>query len=133
MGVGDTFRMTPVGVYFGPNHDPQPGVEVDDPFFGGAGPRRRGCIEVGECMTGCRHNATSSIHPDDKTHIEPVRYGKGTQSMGLLTTVMTDGGGHLPRWLRWMGQVLRHPAQAVGLCRSEELVAAHHHRAGHAD
>src|SRR6476660_8642327 len=37
MGVGDTFGPTPVGVFFG-----EPGVEVDDPFFGGAGPARRG-------------------------------------------------------------------------------------------
>ena len=34
MGVGDTFQPTPVGVFFG-----EPGVEVDDPYFGGAGPR----------------------------------------------------------------------------------------------
>ena len=58
---------------------------------------------------------TSSIHPDDKTHIEPVRYGKGSNSMGLLTTVMTDGGGKVPRWLKWLVQLLRHPAQAASL------------------
>jgi cholesterol oxidase len=231
MGVGDSFGMTPVGVYFG-----TPGVEVEDPFFGGAGPCRRGCLQCGECMTGCRHNAkntllknylylaeragaqvhalttvttvrplpgggyavdtertgawrakrtartftaeqvifaagtwgtqqllhrmkadntlprlsdrlgeltrtnsealctasvklskrkaaefqqgvaiTSSIHPDDKTHIEPVRYGKGSNAMALLTTVMTDGGGRVPRWLKWLGQLLRHPGQAASL------------------
>ncbi len=235
MGVKDTFGMTPVGVFFGPGNAKAPGVEVDDPFCGGRGPRRRGCLECGECMTGCQHNAkntlvknylymaeragarihelttvtavrpldsgyavdtvrtgswrpkktaqtitaeevvvaagtwgttqllhrmktdailpqlsdrlgeltrtnsealctaslklrhrkdadfhtgvaiTSSIHPDDKTHIEPVRYGKGSNSMGLLTTVMTDGGGRVPRWLKWLGQVLRHPAQAASL------------------
>ncbi|QLL07546.1 GMC oxidoreductase [Mycobacterium vicinigordonae] len=235
MGVADTFGMTPVGVFFGPDNTKAPGVEVDDPFFGGAGPRRRGCLEVGECMTGCRHNAkntlvknylylaeragaeihplttvvnvrpqdggyavdtvrtgawrrskhtksftaeqvvfaagtwgtqqllhrmkatgtlpqvsdrlgeltrtnsealctasvklrdrkgadftqgvaiTSSIHPDDKTHIEPVRYGKGSNSMALLTTVMTDGGGRIPRWVKWLGQVVRHPGQAASL------------------
>ena len=38
MGVGDTFHKAPVAVYFG-----RPGVTVDDPFFGGAGPRRTGC------------------------------------------------------------------------------------------
>src|SRR5699024_6113183 len=48
---------------------------------------------------------TSSIHPDEVTHIEPVRYGKGSNSMALLTTVMTDGGGRAPRWLRWLGQL----------------------------
>ena len=61
MGVEDTFRMAPVGVFFGPDGGKQPGVEVDDPFFGGAGPRRRGCLEVGECMVGCRHGAKNTL------------------------------------------------------------------------
>ena len=52
--------MTPVAVFFGPGNTKAPGVEVDDPFFGGMGPRRRGCLECGECMTGCRHNAKES-------------------------------------------------------------------------
>lgn len=56
MGVGDTFHPTPVGVFFG-----EPGVEVEDPFFGGVGPSRRGCIECGECMTGCRHGAKNTL------------------------------------------------------------------------
>jgi cholesterol oxidase len=56
MGVGDTFRLTPVGVYFG-----EPGVTVADPFFGGAGPARTGCRQVGECMTGCRHGAKNTL------------------------------------------------------------------------
>ena len=33
---------------------------------------------------------TSSIHPDSHTHIEPVRYGRGSNSMGLLQTMLTD-------------------------------------------
>jgi cholesterol oxidase len=52
---------------------------------------------------------TSSFYPDARTHVEPVRYGKGSNAMGLLSTHMTDGGGRLPRWLKWLGQVLRHP------------------------
>lgn len=236
MGVGHTFGMAPVGVFFGEEGRREPGVEVADPFFGGAGPPRRGCLEVGECMTGCRHNAkntlvknylylaeragatvhpeitavavrpldrggyvvdtvrtgawrtrptarsftaeqvvfaagtwgtqqllhkmkvagslpgisdqlgvltrtnsealggamtklrnpekrdftrgvaiTSSIHPDEYTHIEPVRYGKGSNAMGLLSTVMTDGGGQAPRWVRWLAQVVRHPGQLGSL------------------
>ncbi|WP_328990990.1 GMC family oxidoreductase [Kribbella sp. NBC_01245] len=217
MGVGETFRPTPVGVFFG-----EPGVEVDDPYFGGAGPRRRGCINCGECMTGCRHNAkntltknylylaekagaevyplttvtsveplpgggyaidtrrtsnrkrvrrftarqvifaasalgtakllhrlrdegklpalsdrlgvltrtnsesllgvianekdvdytrgvaiTSSFHPDDITHIEPVRYGKGSNAMSLLQTVLTDGDGPDPRWRVWVREMVK--------------------------
>jgi len=229
MGVGDSFRMARVGVFFGAG----PGAEADDPFFGGAGPHRRGCLQVGECMTGCRHNAkntlvknylylaekagavvhplttavavrplpdgrysvraartgswrsgseftadqvifaagtwgtqrllhrmkvtgslpgistrlgflsrtnsealggamtklrsrakrdftrgvaiTSSIHPDENTHIEPVRYGKGSNAMGLLSTLMTDGGGRSPRWARWIGQAVRHPGRLASL------------------
>ncbi|MFB7715877.1 MULTISPECIES: GMC oxidoreductase [unclassified Nocardia] len=223
MGVGDTFVQTPVGVFFG-----EPGKKVADPYFGGAGPERTGCIECGECMTGCRHNAkntlvknylylaekagaqvvpmttvsalrplpdgtwdvdtvrtgswfrkqpktytaahvvlaagtrgtqkllfamrdkgtlpnlserlgvltrtnsesivgaatrkvnpdrdftrgvaiTSSIHPTPDTHIEPVRYGKGSNAMGLLQTLMVDGGGRMPRWLRFLWTVILHP------------------------
>jgi len=236
MGVGDSFGMAPVGVFFGRDGRKEPGEEVADPFFGGAGPVRRGCIECGQCMTGCRNNAkntlvknylylaehagakvlplttvekvrpradggydvnikstgswmtrhtgatitaeqvvfaagtwgtqqllhrlradgvlpkisdrlgvltrtnsealcgamasprnkdkpdftvgvaiTSSIHPDERTHVEPVRYGKGSNAMGLLSTVMTDGGGRTPRWLRWIGQVLRHPGHLASL------------------
>jgi len=220
MGVAHTFQLTPVGVFFGE----APGRTVPDPYFGGAGPDRTGCIECGNCMIGCRYGAknrldvnylhlaerlgaviipettvhtvrplatggyvvgthptlqrkasdeitaeqvvfaagtlgtqrllhrmrdegvlprlsarlgeltrtnseailgamsrrndvdftrgvaiTSSFHPEPRTHVEPVRYGKGSNAMGLLSTHMTDGGGRLPRWLKWLGQVLRHP------------------------
>jgi cholesterol oxidase len=236
MGVGHTFGMAPVGVFFGRAGRKEPGVEADDPFFGGAGPSRRGCVETGECMTGCRHNAkntlvknylylaeragatvhpettavavrslghggyavdtvqtgawratrtartftagqvvfaagtwgtqqllhrmkaqgrlpeisarlgvlsrtnsealggalttirnrkkhdftrgvaiTSSIHPDEHTHIEPVRYGRGSNAMGLLSTLMTDGGGRLPRGVKWLAHVVRHPGQFASL------------------
>ena len=226
MGVGHTFTLTPVAVFFGE----QPGCTVPDPFFGGAGPERTGCIECGECMTGCRHGAkntlvknylylaerlgvevrplttvtglrevpggwqvetvrtgswsrrrtrrtvtasqvvlaagtygtqqllhrmrdtgrlprlsprlgwltrtnseslvgaqsrrrdtdftrgvaiTSSFRPSPQTHIEPVRYGHGSNLMGLLSTVLTDGGGPRPRWLVWLLTMLREPVAAV--------------------
>ncbi len=60
MGVGDTFHPTPVGVFFG-DHDQTEGEEVADPYFGGAGPRRKTCINCGSCMTGCRHNAKNTL------------------------------------------------------------------------
>lgn len=235
MGVGHTYHTTPVGVFFGPDGSKSPGVLCSDPYFGGKGPERNGCIECGECMTGCRHNAkntlvknylylaerngavimpmttvesvegkgrvctvtvrptdkkgkkhyrtitaehvvlaagtwgtqkllhqmkvdgklpdlsdrlgyltrtnseaicssnrkvrrrkkgpdfsrgvaiTSSIHPDENTHIEPVRYGQGSNVMALMFTVMTDGGGSVPRILKWVARVLRHPGHLAGL------------------
>ncbi|OZD05012.1 cholesterol oxidase [Rhodococcus sp. 06-235-1A] len=56
---------------------------------------------------------TSSFHPDDHTHIEPVRYGKGSNAIGLLQTVLSDGGGKMPRILKTLGVALRHPGAAV--------------------
>ena len=226
-GKADTFHMTPVGVFFGRDGKLEPGTTVPDPFFGGAGPDRTGCIQCGECMTGCRHGAkntlvtnylalaesngaevhplttvtsvrpladggyavdtertgkwlrrkgrtftadqvvfsagtyntqkllqrlqattlpdisprlgyltrtnseailgvrtpkpkydytsgvaiTSSWHPDENTHIEPVRYGKGSNSMGLLNTLLTDGGTRRHRWFQFFVAMLRHPLQ----------------------
>ena len=56
LGFGDTFQMAPLGIYFG-----EPGKEVSDPYFGGAGPKRTGCTNCGECMTGCRHGAKNTL------------------------------------------------------------------------
>jgi cholesterol oxidase len=56
MGRGETFNQAPVGVYFG-----RPGVEAGDPYFGGAGPRRTGCISCGNCNNGCGHNAKNKL------------------------------------------------------------------------
>lgn len=58
---------------------------------------------------------TSSIHPDAQTHIEPCRYGDGSNLMALMATVMVDGGGRIPRWMRWLGQVVRHPGRVASL------------------
>lgn len=54
---------------------------------------------------------TSSIHPEPHTHIEPVRYPPGSNAMGLLATILVDGGGRIPRQLRFIGQVLGHPTR----------------------
>ena len=56
MGRGSTFKNLPVGVYFGTQ-----GVEDDDPFFDGEGPRRTGCTFCGGCMSGCRENAKNTL------------------------------------------------------------------------
>jgi cholesterol oxidase len=52
---------------------------------------------------------TSSIHPEPHTHIEPVRYPKGSSVMGLLATILTDGGPGLPRPARYLVNVVTHP------------------------
>jgi cholesterol oxidase len=48
---------------------------------------------------------TSSFHPDEHTHIEPVRYGKGSNFMSMMQTVLTDGEGPQPRWQKWMKEM----------------------------
>jgi cholesterol oxidase len=55
-GVGETYAKTRVGVFLG-----APGETVPDPYFGGAGPARAGCVECGACMTGCRYNAKNTL------------------------------------------------------------------------
>jgi cholesterol oxidase len=55
-GTGDTFRRTPVGVFFG-----EPDVTIADPYFGGEGPERTGCTRCGACMVGCRVGAKNTL------------------------------------------------------------------------
>ena len=57
MGVGHTFKMAPLGIYFGDGTN----KSVKDPFFGGLGPDRNGCTQCGACMTGCRFNAKNTL------------------------------------------------------------------------
>jgi cholesterol oxidase len=56
---------------------------------------------------------TSSIHPTSDTHVEPVRYGKGSNAMGLLQTLMTDGAGpqgsDVPRWRQFFRNTRQDP------------------------
>lgn len=62
---------------------------------------------------------TSSIHPTPDTHIEPVRYGKGSNAMGLLQTLMTDGPGpegtDVPRWRQLIQNVRKDPRGTLRL------------------
>ncbi|MGO9301144.1 MAG: GMC family oxidoreductase N-terminal domain-containing protein [Acidimicrobiales bacterium] len=70
---------------------------------------------------------TSSFYPDDQTHIEPVRYGRGSNAMGLLTTVLADGDGR-SRLATWALEVLRRPVMLtrnLSMHRwSEQTIAA---------
>jgi cholesterol oxidase len=56
LGQQSTFRATEVGVFFGAQEQ-----TVPDPYFGGTGPQRAGCIQCGGCMVGCRHNAKNTL------------------------------------------------------------------------
>jgi cholesterol oxidase len=56
LGVGHTYRKTPVGVYFG-----EAGKTVRDPYFGGEGPDRTGCTNCGRCMVGCPVGAKNTL------------------------------------------------------------------------
>jgi cholesterol oxidase len=56
LGVGETYKKTPVGVFFG-----EPGKTVADPFFDGEGPERTGCRLCGRCMVGCPHGAKNTL------------------------------------------------------------------------
>jgi len=53
---------------------------------------------------------TSSFFPDANTHVEPVRYGKGSNFMGLLQTLMTDGSGAKERRNLWIRSAIKNPA-----------------------
>ena len=59
MGVGGHLRADARGL-FGPTAR-DTGEAVRDPYFGGAGPDRTGCIECGSCMTGCRYGAKNTL------------------------------------------------------------------------
>ena len=58
---------------------------------------------------------TSSFHPDEDTHIEPVRYGKGSNVMSLLQTVLTDGDGPMPRWRTWLKELWKEKLNVLDL------------------
>jgi cholesterol oxidase len=62
---------------------------------------------------------TSSIHPTSDTHVEPVRYGKGSNAMGLLQTLMTDGSGpegsDVPRWKQLLHSAREDPKSMMRL------------------
>ncbi|MDX3659199.1 GMC family oxidoreductase [Streptomyces sp. ID05-26A] len=68
---------------------------------------------------------TSSIHPDADTHVEVVRYGRGSNLMGLLMTTLVDGGP--ARLRRGLAQLLRERGSLLRMhtprAWSEETIA----------
>ena len=80
---------------------------------------------------------TSSFHPNDHTHVEPVRYGRGSNAMAVLIGALVPGdlpGSRVWRWVKetWSDArpAARQRLQGVG---PVPLVGEDHHRAGHAD
>ncbi|MDG4862733.1 GMC family oxidoreductase [Streptomyces sp. T-3] len=97
MGVPETFQLTPVGVFFGDGEDADgttkadPGQEVADPYFGGAGPARTACVECGSCMTGCRIGAKSTL-TENYLHLAE-RAGAVIHPLTTVTAVREDETG----------------------------------------
>ncbi|GAB3961717.1 GMC family oxidoreductase [Actinoallomurus acanthiterrae] len=87
MGRGDTFHLTPVGVLFGE----EAGKPVDDPYFGGAGPRRATCTECGSCMTGCRVGAKNMLTENYLYLAEHA--GAKIMPLATVTAVRSRPGG----------------------------------------
>jgi cholesterol oxidase len=58
---------------------------------------------------------SSSIYPDEDTHIENVTYGKAGDSMALLFTALTEAGSRITRPIHWLQAVVRHPITALKL------------------
>lgn len=86
MGRGETFRRADVGVFFG-----EPGAQAADPYFGGEGPPRAGCVFCGACMVGCRHNAKNTL-VKNYLHLAGLR-GARIHSMCSVETLKESGEG----------------------------------------
>jgi cholesterol oxidase len=111
LGVGETYKRTPVGVFFG-----EPGKTVPDPFFGGEGPDRTGCRLCGRCMVGCPHGAKNTLVKNylylaerrgarvmpERTVIDIRPLGAGTGEEGYEIESVRSGA-----WVRKDRQVLR--------------------------
>jgi cholesterol oxidase len=119
IGRAESFNKAPVGVYFG-----SPGVEAEDPYFGGVGPRRIGCISCGNCNIGCGHNAknkltTNYLYLAEKLGVEIHELHE------IYDLVPLDGGGFQvharhPGWAQRAAHLHHHTYTA-----EEVIVAAH--------
>ena len=108
MGVEDTFRKTPTGVFYG-----MPGTRVPDPYFGGAGPDRTGCTECGNCMVGCRVGAKNTLVKNYLALAE--RLGVTIEPMRTVVRVAPRRGG---------GYAVTHEASGAWFRRARHTVTA---------
>jgi cholesterol oxidase len=111
LGVADTYKKTPVGIFFG-----EPGKTVPDPYFGGEGPERTGCRLCGRCMVGCVHGAKNTLVKNylyfaeklgarvmpERTVLDVRPIGGGDGSGGYEVESVRSGA-----WLRRERRVLR--------------------------
>jgi cholesterol oxidase len=119
IGRGETFNKAPVGVYFG-----SPGVEAEDPYFGGVGPRRTGCISCGNCNNGCGHNAKNKL-TTNYLYLAEELGAKIHELHEVDDLVPLDGGGfevhaRHPGWAQRAAHLHRHTYTA-----EQVIVAAH--------
>jgi cholesterol oxidase len=96
-GRGNSFRHTPVGIYFG-----DPDVTVPDPYFDGAGPERTGCTFCGGCMVGCRPGAKNTL---DKNYLYLAERGGARIVPDTLVNLVEaqPAGGYRLLWRRANG------------------------------
>ena len=101
IGRGETFKPQDVGVFFG-----EPGKVVPDPYFGGAGPDRAGCIFCGGCIIGCRHDAKNTLDKNylylaeklgadvyPETQVDRIEMVDGGYRLGSFRSTSWFGGG----------------------------------------
>jgi cholesterol oxidase len=104
-GTPEAFEKPHVAVFMG-----EPGKTVPDPYFGGEGPERTGCLRCGSCMTGCRHGAKNTL---DKNYLYFAR--KNGLTLNADTEVMhvapLEGGGYRIRALQGKQYFSRTPIE----------------------
>ncbi len=121
LGREASFRPTTVGVFFG-----KPGEEgksVPDPYFGGHGPNRTGCIQCGGCMVGCRHNAKNTLVKNYLYFAEKwgaeIRAESEVQDIQPLTGLQPDGARY-----RVIYTSSTHPRQAAKAVRARHVIVS---------
>ncbi|MCX6399264.1 MAG: FAD-dependent oxidoreductase [Propionibacteriales bacterium] len=90
LGVEDTFQATEVGVLF---DESAPGAAVADPYFGGAGPERNGCVHCARCTTGCPHNAKNTL-PKNYLHLAEAAGAEVHELTEVVEVRPRTGGGY---------------------------------------
>ncbi len=113
-GKEDTFRKTPVAIYFG-----EPDVTVPDPYFDGKGPERTGCTFCGGCMVGCRFGAKNTLDKNYLYLAEAAGAEIVPDTRVTLVEALPEGGYRL-HWKRSKGLF----STASGVLTAQSVVFA---------